>query len=71
MDVVPVFEEYWTHAPFSADIDKEGRIFARGSQDMKCVGMQYLGAIRYFKRNNLAFSRTIHVVFVPEEGTFT
>jgi acetylornithine deacetylase/succinyl-diaminopimelate desuccinylase-like protein len=36
MDVVPVFEEFWTHKPFSADIDEEGRIFARGSQDMKC-----------------------------------
>jgi aminoacylase len=36
MDVVPVFEEFWTHPPFSADIDKSGKIFARGSQDMKC-----------------------------------
>jgi aminoacylase len=67
MDVVPVFEEFWTHKPFDADIDEEGRIFARGSQDMKCVGMQYLGAVRYFKRNNYSFKRTIHCVFVPEE----
>jgi aminoacylase len=67
MDVVPVFEEFWTHKPFAADIDDEGRIFARGSQDMKCVGMQYLAAIRYFKRNNIQFKRTIHVTFVPEE----
>lgn len=36
MDVVPVFEEFWTHKPFAAEIDDEGRIFARGSQDMKC-----------------------------------
>jgi len=67
MDVVPVFEEFWTHKPFAADIDGEGRIYARGSQDMKCVGMQYLGALRYFKRNKIQFKRTIHVVFVPEE----
>jgi aminoacylase len=67
MDVVPVFEEFWTHKPFAADMDEEGRIFARGSQDMKCVGMQYLAAIRYFKRNNIQFKRTIHVTFVPEE----
>lgn len=67
MDVVPVFEEFWTHKPFSADIDADGKIFARGSQDMKCVGMQYLGALRYFKRNNISFKRTIHVTFVPEE----
>jgi aminoacylase len=67
MDVVPVFEEFWTHKPFAADIDDEGRIYARGSQDMKCVGMQYLGALRYFKQNGFSFQRTIHVVFVPEE----
>lgn len=67
MDVVPVFEEYWTHKPFDADMDEEGRIFARGSQDMKCVGMQYLGAIRFFKRKQVTFKRTIHVMFVPEE----
>jgi aminoacylase len=67
MDVVPVFEEFWTHKPFAADIDDEGRIFARGAQDMKCVGMQYLAAIRYFKRNSIQFKRTIHVTFVPEE----
>lgn len=34
---------------------------------MKCVGMQYLAAIRYFKRNKIQFNRTIHAVFVPEE----
>lgn len=67
MDVVPVFEEYWTHKPFDADIDEEGRIFARGAQDMKSVGMQYLGALRYFKRKQITFRRTIHVLFVPEE----
>ena len=67
MDVVPVFEDFWTHKPFSAHIDEEGKIFARGSQDMKCVGMQYLAAIRHFKRNNIQFKRTIHATFVPEE----
>lgn len=36
MDVVPVFEEFWSHNPFSAEIDELGRIFARGTQDMKC-----------------------------------
>ena len=32
MDVVPVFPENWTHPPFGAEMDSEGRIFARGSQ---------------------------------------
>lgn len=65
MDVVPVFEENWTHLPFSADIDGEGRIFARGSQDMKSVGVQYLAAIRALKKDGITMKRTIHVMFVP------
>lgn len=67
MDVVPVYEEYWTHKPFDAEMDGDGKIFARGAQDMKSVGMQYLGALRYFKRKQITFKRTIHVMFVPEE----
>lgn len=65
MDVVPVYEEHWTHPPFSADIDSEGRIFARGSQDMKSVGMQYLSAINRLKSKAIQLKRTIHVIFVP------
>lgn len=34
---------------------------------MKCVGTQYLGALRHFRRNNIRFKRTIHLTFVPEE----
>ncbi|XP_017026519.1 aminoacylase-1-like [Drosophila kikkawai] len=67
MDVVPVFPENWTHPPFGADIDEEGRIFARGAQDMKCVGMQYLAAIRALKKSGLRLKRTIHISFVPDE----
>lgn len=70
MDVVPVFEEFWSHKPFDADIDEDGKIFARGSQDMKCVGLQYLGAIRALKKANVVLKRTIHVVFVPDEEIF-
>ncbi|XP_037936843.1 aminoacylase-1A-like [Teleopsis dalmanni] len=67
MDVVPVFPEKWTHPPFSADMDEEGRIFARGAQDMKCVGMQYLAAIRSLKANKVTLKRTIHITYVPDE----
>lgn len=68
MDVVPVFEEHWTHPPFAADIDEDGKIFARGSQDMKCVGVLYLAAIRALKRDGVQqLKRTVHVVFVPDE----
>lgn len=48
-------------------MDEDGRIFARGAQDMKCVGMQYLGSIRNFKLKQMSFKRSIHVVFVPNE----
>uniref|UniRef100_A0A1B0CBE7 N-acyl-aliphatic-L-amino acid amidohydrolase n=1 Tax=Lutzomyia longipalpis TaxID=7200 RepID=A0A1B0CBE7_LUTLO len=67
MDVVPVFPEKWSHPPFSAHLDSDGKIFARGSQDMKCVGMQFLGAIRALKKDGVEFKRTIHATFVPDE----
>ncbi|XP_055906622.1 aminoacylase-1-like [Eupeodes corollae] len=68
MDVVAAFPENWSHPPFAADIDSEGRIFARGAQDMKSIGMQYLAAIRALKNAGVAaLKRTIHVTFVPDE----
>lgn len=67
MDVVPVFAEFWTHPPFGACIDEEGRIVARGTQDMKSVGMQYLAAVRYLKGNGTTFKRSIHMLFCPDE----
>lgn len=65
MDVVPVYAEHWKHPPFGAEMDNEGRIFARGTQDMKSVGMQYLGAIKALKNSGIHLKRTIHVIYVP------
>ena len=42
---VPVFPDCWTYPPFEAHKDSEGRIWARGSQDMKSVGV---GPVRIF-----------------------
>ncbi|KAB0802077.1 lantern aminoacylase [Photinus pyralis] len=67
MDVVPVDEENWTHAPFAAEIDEDGNIFARGAQDTKCLGIQYLEAIRRLILDDAVLNRTIHVSFVPDE----
>lgn len=68
MDVVPAFPEYWSHPPFAAEIDDNGKIFGRGTQDTKDLGMQYLTAIRALKRNGIKhLKRTIHVLFVPNE----
>lgn len=65
MDVVPAYPEQWSHPPFAANIDENGRIYARGSQDTKGIGMQYLAAIRELKKAGQTFKRTIHVTFVP------
>ncbi|XP_050674166.1 aminoacylase-1A-like [Leptidea sinapis] len=67
MDVVPVFEESWTYPPFSGHVDKEGKIYARGSQDMKCVGIQYIEAVRKLKQQGVTLKRTLHLSFVPDE----
>lgn len=68
MDVVPVFEEFWTHPPFAAEMDENGDIYARGAQDDKSIGMQYLGAIRALKRQGIhELKRTVHIVYVPDE----
>ncbi|XP_015775121.1 PREDICTED: aminoacylase-1-like, partial [Acropora digitifera] len=67
MDVVPVFPEHWTYEPFSAHKTENGNIYARGSQDMKCVGIQYIEAIRKLKTQGVTLARTLHVTFVPDE----
>lgn len=68
MDVVAVFEDYWSHPPFAAEVDENGNIFARGSQDIKAIGMQHLAAIRKLKREGVKqMKRTIHVTFAPDE----
>lgn len=67
MDVVPVDTKKWDHPPFAAYMDEEGRIFARGAQDMKCLGTQYLAAIRELKKKGVQLKRTLHLTFVPDE----
>lgn len=68
MDVVPVFEEYWIHPPFAAEMEENGDIYARGTQDTKSVGTWYLAAIRELKRQGVdRLNRTINIVFVPHE----
>ncbi|KAK4872717.1 hypothetical protein RN001_014746 [Aquatica leii] len=69
MDVVPVFEDKWSHKPFDADIDEKGDIYARGIQDTKALGIQYLEAIRRLKQSGYQPKRTVHVTFVSDEET--
>ncbi|KAG6408340.1 hypothetical protein SASPL_131345 [Salvia splendens] len=55
--------------PFAAHRAADGRIYARGAQDDKCIGMQYLEAIRELKKSSLGHTplRTVHISYVPEE----
>lgn len=65
-DVVPVTESKWTHPPFGAHI-VGGRIYARGSQDMKSVGLGYYEAVRRLRDKGHVFRRTVHLSYVPDE----
>ena len=60
-DVVPVFPESWKYDPFEAVKEPNGDIYARGTQDMKCVGIQHIEAIRRLKNAGKKFQRTIHL----------
>lgn len=60
------FQEEWKHKPFGAEI-VDGKIYARGTQDMKSVGIQYIEAIRRLKEQGVKFRRTVHLSFVPDE----
>ncbi|XP_059458475.1 uncharacterized protein LOC132188072 isoform X2 [Corylus avellana] len=66
-DVVAAEHDKWSHHPFSAHLDQHGNIYARGSQDMKCVGIQYLEAIRKLKASGFQPLRSVYLSFVPDE----
>ncbi|KAL5789015.1 hypothetical protein ACOSP7_005964 [Xanthoceras sorbifolium] len=66
-DVVPSEQDKWTYHPFAAHLDSTGNIYARGSQDMKCVGMQYLEAIRKLKATGFQPLRSVYLSFAPDE----
>jgi len=69
-DVVPVLEEHWKQPAWDGLIvtqDAEERIYGRGSQDMKCVCIQYIAAISRLRANGFQPMRTIYLTFVPDE----
>ena len=65
-DVVPADVSAWTVPPFDA-VRKDGKIYGRGTQDMKCVGMQYIEALRQIILNGYSPVRSIYLTFVPDE----
>ena len=68
-DVVPAAADDWTVPPF-AGIRKDGKIYGRGTQDMKCVCLQYIEAIRSIRQLSPEWkpARSIYLTFVPDEG---
>lgn len=69
LDSVPAEPSKWFHPPFSAVKTDDGRIFARGAQDDKCIAIQYLEAIRNILLADPGFkpTRTINICYVPDE----
>lgn len=59
MDSVPADVDRWSHPPFAA--------FTRRAQDDKCIGVQYLEALRVLKTEGFVPVRTVNVVFTPDE----
>lgn len=66
-DVVPIIEKNWTVEAFNPIRRSDGKIYGRGTQDMKCVCAQYICAIRLLKRSGYRPTRTITLSFVPDE----
>ncbi|XP_051151035.1 uncharacterized protein LOC127265325 [Andrographis paniculata] len=68
LDSVPAEPSKWLHDPFAAHLTEDGKIYARGAQDDKCIGMQYLEAIKQLKTiRGYSPLRTVHISYVPEE----
>ena len=66
MDVVPVDRSRWTHDPFAAEISA-GRLWGRGSMDMKGIGIAHLMAFLTLKREKVPLGRDVILMAVPDE----
>ncbi|EGG24895.1 N-acyl-L-amino-acid amidohydrolase [Cavenderia fasciculata] len=67
VDVVPAVRECWNTEPFAAIKDENGNIFARGTQDMKCVCIQFLEVAARFVKSGKKMKRNLYLTFVPDE----
>lgn len=65
-DVVPVDFEKWTVPPFDALV-KDGKIYGRGTQDMKCCLAAYIESMKRLIANSFSSERSIHLLFLPDE----
>ncbi|KAL0248420.1 hypothetical protein GEMRC1_003656 [Eukaryota sp. GEM-RC1] len=66
MDVVPVESSEWMFDPFIATL-VDGKLYGRGTQDMKSIGIMHLEALGRLKQRGFQPKRTFHVLFGPDE----
>ena len=66
MDVVPTDPSRWEHDPFAAEI-ADGKIWGRGSIDMKGLGVVQLMSFILLKRQHVPLSRDVILMAVPDE----
>ena len=66
MDVVPTDPGRWAKDPFGAEI-ADGKMWGRGTIDMKGIGTSYLYAFIMLHRQKVPLSRDLLLMFVPDE----
>jgi len=66
MDVVPTDPSRWSVDPFGAQI-ADGRMWGRGTIDMKGIGTSYLYAFIMLHRLQVPLTRDVLLLFVPDE----
>src|SRR5688572_18048154 len=66
MDVVPTDPTRWQKDPFGAEI-ADGKMWGRGTIDMKGIGTSYLYAFIMLHRLKVPLTRDVLLMFVPDE----
>jgi acetylornithine deacetylase/succinyl-diaminopimelate desuccinylase-like protein len=66
MDVVPTDASRWANDPFAAQI-ADGKMWGRGTIDMKGIGTSYLYAFIMLHRMKVPLTRDVLLMFVPDE----
>jgi aminoacylase len=62
---VPCDMKHWTVPPFDGEI-KDGKLYGRGTQDMKICLAAYIEAMRILGPDHVP-PRSIHLLFLPDE----
>ena len=66
MDVVPADASRWSRDPFGAEI-AEGKVWGRGTMDMKGIGVTQLYAFLLLHRLRVPLARDVLLMAVPDE----